>query len=295
MFQKIAWLGAGSLLVLTALNGCVIDGSESGANASVEAQTDIATAYDTDSKREGALGLIFGMPPIDDRLDYAHNDKEDWRYIIVAEPGTMSITLTLDTPQDIEGGWNIYDSNERVLHRQSFSHSQVTYEFPSFPVKPGLYYFQTYASSGKSVYTLGTSLSAYQPAPAPEPEPRHVETTPTTQPTPKPAPKPSPKTPKTDSDSKPSKPSAPAESNSGQKVTGFISLITPQADGTAKVKISNCGKNKGIESGAIGKLEGLNIKIEMMQCLPTSCTAILPASVNVKSLKEGANVIFYVK
>ena len=68
---------------LFALNACVIDASESGANATVETQTE--TFIDPDATKESALGLIFGMPQIDDRLDYPGGDREDWRYIIVAE------------------------------------------------------------------------------------------------------------------------------------------------------------------------------------------------------------------
>ena len=180
MFRKIAWLSAGSLFALSMLNGCVIDGSDSGANAAIETQSEAALTFDTDATREGALGLIFGMPQIDDRLNFDAGDKEDWRYIVVAEAGVMSITLNLDTPQTIQGGWNIYDSEERALLRQSFVQGQGFYEFPNFPVKPGIYYFQTFATSGKSIYTLATSFSPRQveeevvvraPEPEPDPEP----------------------------------------------------------------------------------------------------------------------------
>ena len=269
----------------------MIDGSESGANATVEAQTEVALNFDPDATKGNAFGLIFGMPAIDDRLDFEHGDKEDWRYIIVAEPGVMSITLSLDTPAKINGGWNIYDSEERALHRQSFSQGQNYYEFPSFPVKPGIYYFETYAMSGASIYTLGTSFSPREPDPVVEPEvEEEVEEV-------KPA-KHHTKKQKTEvADEAPApKPSKPAKTeDAGTKVVGFIALITPKDDGTAEVTIRDAGKNKGVEAGAIGKLEGTGTKIEMTTCLATSCRAVLPKSVNIKSLKQGANVIFYIK
>lgn len=286
MFRKLAWLGASSLLALATFSGCVIDGSESGANASVEAQTDISLEYDTDSKREGALGLVYGMSPIDDRLDFNKNDKEDWRYIIIAMSGQLTITLNLDTPDKIEGGWKLYDSESRSIYAQSFSRGQNFYEY-SFPVKPGIFYFQTFADSGSSIYTVGTTFTPSQvvmPAPDPEPEPD-----------PEPVTKPKTKKHRDASSGDSEKPRAKSEpADDGATIKGFISLITPKDDGTAEVKISGCGKNKGVESGAIGKLEGTNIKIEMTQCLATSCRAIIPASVDLKKLKKGANVIFRV-
>ena len=280
MFRKIAWLSAGSLFALSMLNGCVIDGSDSGANAAIETQSEAALTFDTDATREGALGLIFGMPQIDDRLNFDAGDKEDWRYIVVAEAGVMSITLNLDTPQTIQGGWNIYDSEERALLRQSFVQGQGFYEFPNFPVKPGIYYFQTFATSGKSIYTLATSF-----------RPRQVEEEVVVRaPEPEPDPEPAPK--KSKSKSSSSSSPAPAPKSSGVTVTGSITIITPQDDGTAEIKITGVGKDKGIEAGDVGIIEGTNIKVTTSSCANKSCRAILPAGVNYKAFKHGAHVIF---
>lgn len=283
MFRKLAWLFAGSLFALSMFNGCVLDGSDSGANAAIETQSEASLSYDTDATREGALGLIFGMPQIDDRLNFDAGDKEDWRYIVVAENGIMSITLNLDDPQHIQGGWNIYDAEERVLLRQSFVQGQGFYEFPNFPVKPGVYYFQTFATSGKSIYTLATSFSA-----------RHVEEQVVTrEPEPEPEPTPAPKT-KTRSGSTTSSTSspAPAPKDVGRTVTGSISIITPQDDGSAEIKITGVGRDNGIETGAVGVIEGTKIKVTMSSCMTKSCRAILPAGVNYKAFKHGAHVIF---
>ena len=84
----------------------------------------------------------------------------------------------------------------------------------------------------------------------------------------------------------------PAPVATGKTVKGFISLITPKSDGSAEVTIRNAGKNKGVETGAIGKIVGTSIKIEMTQCFPTSCKALVPASANPKGLKQGADVEF---
>ncbi|MCL2325131.1 MAG: hypothetical protein FWC40_01305 [Proteobacteria bacterium] len=288
MNRRYFVLGIGGLLTLVTLSGCVIDGSDRGVHAAIETQT--GAVYDPDSTKEGALGLIFGMPQIDDRLDVAAGDKEDWRYILVAESGMMSITINLDTPTAIDGGWNIIDSEGRTLHRQSFSKTQGFYEFKDFPVKKGVYYFQTFATSGSSIYTIASSfrpnvveVAVVMPEPEPEPEPvavapprgprtpREPRTTPAPTPTPAPAPAPAP---------------------SGAKVKGYISIITPRPDGSAEITIRDVGKNKGIEAGAVGVVEGTNMRIQTTQCFATSCRAIIPEGADPKRLKQGANVVF---
>ncbi|MBO5753588.1 MAG: hypothetical protein J6S69_07870 [Proteobacteria bacterium] len=287
MFRKICGISFLAVCSLAFMAGCVVDGSESGINATVESQTE--TFIDLDSKKEGALGLIFGMPQIDDRLDYNGGDREDWRYIIVAEQGNMSITINVDAPADIDGGWKIIDSEGRTLHHQSFSKSQGYYEFPTFPVKRGVYYFQTFATAGKSIYSIATSFQP-QMAPPPPPEPEEEFEEEVEEERPKKARKPR----KTQSDDdKPAKP-AKKPAASGNKIKGFISIITLKSDGSAEVTIRDIGKNKGIETGAIGTIEGTSIKLEMTQCFATSCRTIVPESANPKGLKKGANVIFAV-
>ena len=287
MFRKITCIAA-ALWGLFTVAGCVVDGSESGVNASIETQTEAANFIDLDNKKEGALGLIFGMAQIDDRLDYNGGDREDWRYILVSEPGTMTIKINVDQPANIDGGWNIIDSEGRTLHRQSFSKSQGYYEFSNFPVKRGVYYFQTFATAGKSVYTIATSFQPNlapppEPEPEEEPEPERVEHKPRPKvkhDSPKPEPKPEPKP----------KPAA----DTTKRVIGFISIITEKSDGSAEITIRDAGKNKGVETGAVGVIEGTNQKIETTQCFATSCRAYVPASSNPKSLKKGANVVFKV-
>lgn len=295
--KKLSYLLA--VWALVALNACVIDASESGANAAVETQTD--TFIDPDATKESALGLIFGMPQIDDRLDYSGGDREDWRYIIVAEQGVMSVTINVDQPQKVDGGWNIIDSEGRVLHRQSFSKTEGYYEFSNFPVKRGIYYFQVYATAGKSIYTIATSFTPSIAVPVPPPvvendvveEEEEEEEAPRTvkKSTPKPSKKRVSKR-QDDDDDEPAPPKVEKPATTGKTIKGFISLITPKADGSAEVTIRNAGKNKGIETGVIGRIVGTSIKIEMTQCFPTSCRALVPASANPKGLKQGADVEF---
>lgn len=287
--KRLPWLFA--VCALIGLNACVIDASESGANAAVETQTE--TFIDPDATKETALGLIFGMPQIDDRLDYPGGDREDWRYIVVAEQGVMSVTINVDQPQKIDGGWNIIDAEGRILHRQSFSKTEGYYEFSNFPVKRGIYYFQVFATGGKSIYTIATSFTptvAAAPPPAVQDDDGDDEIEePVKKKTDKTKKKPVKK--ETPDEPKPPKKENPAAA-SGKTVTGFISLITPKSDGSAEVTIRNAGKNKGVETGAVGKILGTSIKIETTQCFATSCKALVPASANPKGLKQGADVEF---
>ncbi len=287
--KRLPWLFA--VCALIGLNACVIDASESGANAAVETQTE--TFIDPDATKETALGLIFGMPQIDDRLDYPGGDREDWRYIVVAEQGVMSVTINVDQPQKIDGGWNIIDAEGRILHRQSFSKTEGYYEFSNFPVKRGIYYFQVFATGGKSIYTIATSFTptvAAAPPPAVQDDDGDDEIEePVKKKTDKTKKKPVKK--ETPDEPKPPKKEKPAAA-SGKTVTGFISLITPKSDGSAEVTIRNAGKNKGVETGAVGKILGTSIKIETTQCFATSCKALVPASANPKGLKQGADVEF---
>ncbi len=287
--KRLPWLFA--VCALIGLNACVIDASESGANAAVETQTE--TFIDPDATKETALGLIFGMPQIDDRLDYPGGDREDWRYIVVAEQGVMSVTINVDQPQKIDGGWNIIDAEGRILHRQSFSKTEGYYEFSNFPVKRGIYYFQVFATGGKSIYTIATSFTptvAAAPPPAVQDDDGDDEIEePVKEKTDKTKKKPVKK--ETPDEPKPPKKENPAAA-SGKTVTGFISLITPKSDGSAEVTIRNAGKNKGVETGAVGKILGTSIKIETTQCFATSCKALVPASANPKGLKQGADVEF---
>ena len=302
MFQKVSVIGLSIMCGLLGLGlwGCVIDGSESGVNATVESQTE--QYIDLDNNQKGALGLIFGMPQIDDRLDYDGGDREDWRYIIVSEPGTMSITINVDNPAKIDGGWNIYDSELRALHSQSFSKGQGYYEFKNFPVKRGTYFFKTYATAGKSIYTIAT---AFQPTPAapvvvaepdpivedePEPEPTKPVSTGRTGGGKKPKP-----APVVEDDPKPSKPKhEEPKDTGGSTFYGSITGITPKPDGSTEITISG-GKKAGIETGMVGTIEGLNVKIEMINCFNTSCRSLVPSSVEPNKLKGGKKVKFTVK
>ncbi len=316
MFRKVCKIGF-VLSALFVIGGCVVDGTESGANASVNPQTDsVEMVRDSDASSETAMGLIFNMGPIDDRLDYNGGDRKDWRYMIVTEPGTVSIKIKLDTPQNIEGGWNIFDSKNRTMYSQRFRPGDGSYSSDDMNVQRGVYYFEVYADSGKSIYTVEAIYkpgSNYVQAPLPEPEDecrgRYCDECDGAGCKRRPSSPPPAKSckgkPCSECDGKgcikegggssaPPKPKPEPES-SGTKIKGFIAVITEKPDGSAEITIRDVGKNKGVQTGMVGYIEGTKIKIETTQCFPTSCRALIPASANPKSFKKGANVVFTVK
>lgn len=292
--------------------GCVIDGSESGANATVEQQTEVY--IDHDNHKEGALGLIFGMSQIDDRLDFNGGDREDWRYIVVTEEQCeLSITMNIDQPGNIDGGWKIIDADGRTRHEQVFSKSQGYYEFKNFHAKRGVYYFQTFVTAGKSIYSLASECTpseavVHEPPPVIEEEEEAYEEEAPVVATKKSSSSSGKRRSSSGSKKSEAKPdSAPveeakpakaqpkaAEEPSGSRVVGDITMMTPQADGSYEIKI-NAGKNKGVETGTVGTIEGTSIKIETTICFATSCKAVIPESANPKSLKKGAKVTFRIK
>ena len=323
MFRKVCKIGF-VLSALFVIGGCVVDGTESGANASVSPQTDsVETVRDSDASSETAMGLIFNMGPIDDRLDYDGGDKKDWRYMIVTEPGTVAIKIRLDTPQNIEGGWNIFDSKNRTMYSQQFRAGDGAYSSDDMNVQRGVYYFEVYADRGKSIYTVEAiykpGMGIVQPPPPPEPV-RDCTGQPCSRcdgPGCKDSSGPKPPPPSCkgkpcsecngkgcikDGGSEPPKPKCkgkPCDECDGEgcvsskpKVKGFIAVITEKPDGSAEITIRDVGKNKGVETGMVGYIEGTKIKIETTQCFPTSCRALIPASANPKSFKKGANVVF---
>ena len=327
MFRKVCKIGF-VLSALFVIGGCVVDGTESGANASVNPQTDAVEVRDSDASSETAMGLIFNMGPIDDRLNYEGGDKKDWRYMIVTEPGTVSIKIRLDTPANIMGGWNIFDSKNRTMYSQRFDPGVGYYSSDDLNVQRGVYYFEVYADSGKSIYTVeaiykpGIAMVQAPPEPVDDCRGQYCDECDGAgckrRPSDPGPTKPCKGKPCSECNGKgcikdggggggtPPPPSCKGKPCSecngpgckepeGNKVKGFIAVITEKPDGSAEITIRDVGKNKGVQTGMVGYIEGTKIKIETTQCFPTSCRALIPASANPKSFKKGANVVFTVK
>ena len=297
MFRKILALNL-AFIGLGIFAGCVVDGPENQAEAPVKTQT--VTAVDRDASPKTALGLFYDLK-VDYSIDFDKNDSEDWRYIIVTEPGLLSLSIQLDTPEGVDGAFKVQDSEGRSLRSLPVEHQKNFYEITDIAVTEGIYHFQFMVTKGATTYTLGADFKA-QPT-------QQVLVASNTEPEPEPKPavtengrKPSTSSghgrkPKKGDDKNPApvKTEDPVPEPAAKKVTGFISLITPKPDGSAEVTIRDAGKTKGVEAGAVGNVEGTKMKLKTTQCFPTSCRAVIPESADPKSIKQGANVTFSVK
>lgn len=297
MFRKILGLNL-ALIGLGIFAGCVVDGPENQADAPIETQTDVKV--DPDNSYKKALGLFFDLK-VDESIDFNGQDSEDWRYIIVPEAGLLTLNLSLDTPNGVNGTIKIQDAQERAQRTLVIEDGKGFYQIADLDVTQGIYYFQIMVTKGASTYTVGAEFKSRPTQPVlvadntPTPEPPAPVTDEKTKPKPKPKPKPDENTDKKTKPAPPPKPEPVAEPVVTKKVTGFISLITPKPDGSAEVTIRDVGKNKGVEAGAVGNVEGTKMKLKTTQCFPTSCRAVIPESADPKSIKQGANVTFSVK
>lgn len=311
MFRKVCCVTL-AIAALWCIGGCVVDGPEEEANAPIETQT--TAVRDFDSSKDGALGLIFKMPPVDDRISVSEGDSEDWRYIIVPDAGTMNVTIHLDSPANIIGTWYIRDALGREMHSENFDRSHDTYELKDLAVSKGLYHLQIFATKGSSVYTVEATFNAS----APQYETIAQNYDPPTPPPPvqdtttggksgggksgggsksggsKSGGSKSGGGSKTTNDTTTPPPPPPPPAQATKKVTGSITMVTPNADGTSAIKIG-VGKSQGVETGEVGTLEGLGVKITMTQCFNTSCKATVPASVDPKQLSSSTKVVFNIK
>lgn len=103
-----------------------------------------------------ALGLFFDLP-IDDRLNSDVGDDVDWRYILVAEPGVLSVNLNVDNPY-MMGFWDLRDGMGRVMFTERLDPRKGYYEAINVPVEPGRYYFHIESQKGSSIYTVGAAF-----------------------------------------------------------------------------------------------------------------------------------------
>ncbi len=256
-------------------------------------------AVDHDASSGTANGLFFDMPPVDDRLNVAGGDSEDWRYIIVPRSGRLSVTLNLDN-REMPGMWYLYDSAGRVVHSQAFNPSEGYYELTHFPVQAGQYHFRITATRGASVYTVGASFDA-----DPEPERQVVEVEPEPEPEPDPEPRRSGRrssgsSERTTTTTKSTKTEKPASADAGTttkgntRVVGTITLVTMKDDGSADINIRGVGSSNGVRTGMVGSVEGTSFKLRTTDCKVTRCSAVIEGGASARELRQNSSVVFMV-
>jgi hypothetical protein len=145
---------AASLLALITI--ATLSALSAGGCRSVNSDRPVIFNPDEGGTMATAMGLFFDLP-VDDRLNKDVGDDMDWRYIIVAEPGTLSVSLNVDNPY-MMGVWYIRDGMGRVMYTERLDPRKGYYEALNMPVEPGRYFFHFEAMRGSSIYTVGAKF-----------------------------------------------------------------------------------------------------------------------------------------
>ena len=256
MFRKVCGISL-VLWGLYSLSGCVLDGSEGGVNAPIETQTEVN--MDSDSQRESALGLIYGLSAYDS-LNVPAGDSTDWRYIIVTDSGNLKVQFSLQSPDKTKGEWGITDAQGRELDSRFFSANR---DEISIDVSRGVYFFRAQAAEGASEYTVKAEFTPKQVEPkvtAPVEEPdEEVTNTP----------------------SKPKTPRTPKPTSSAKVIKGKITNFTEKSDTEAQLKISF---DEPVKKGTSYKPNS-DITVTMTACSGKTCQATARGK-NVNAVKK---------
>jgi hypothetical protein len=134
-----------------------------------------------DEMRDRAMGLFVNEGSVTDSVDGDDGDNTDWRYVDVGDPGRLTISISVDSPERLEGGVvSLHDEFGGQIERRLLVPNQPSYTFATeVENTPTKYFVKMFTPTGTSVYSLGARQS-YRPSPRPpvvarvEPEPPPV-------------------------------------------------------------------------------------------------------------------------
>ena len=232
----------------------------------------------------------------DDRCNAEMGDNEDWRYMLLEEPGVLDIAVRVDNPQ-LNADIYIHDGFGRPVDRLKVNPSSDFYAFPPLEVPKGRYFFRMACMKGASVYTVSARFITPQVL-IPKPQIKiglggdenksHDE-----------------------SDEGQGGSSTGRGKGSVEKSTevteghqeeperaaireieGTITLVTPGEDGKTKIVIRGVGKSNGVSKEMTGRLKGRDKKVKLYTCYSTKCQGFVDA--DEEELREFTKVVFAV-
>lgn len=297
-----------NLILLLSLAGLALAGCK---NETV----DYNEASGLDGRRDTATRLFLGTSD-DDRCNAEAGDHEDWRYLLIRQPGTLRVDVGLDRPDNVDADIYLHDGFGRAVSRVRVNDSDDYYTFDPLTVSMGRYYVRVVCKEGSSVYTVAAQFEAERPS---ETERRVFVFKEREKPRPvkperkkrrrrrkgKPRPDPSPKT-----DTAPPPPAeppppiasaigipgvpAPPRPKEPTVVVGKIILMTTAKGKRTKVTIKNVGTKFGITQDMVGSLALKNRKIEvtLFKCERERCFGYVAASKD--QLEEHREIKFVV-
>lgn len=131
-----------------------------------------------DGVRDQAMGLFVNESSITDGLDADEGDNTDWRYVDVTDEGRLTVTVSVDKPDQLSGGEvSVHDEFGGQLERQLVAGSRSTFTFAQEVEKsPTRFFVRVFAEGGRSPYSVGAMQSiraskVVAPPKVAEPEP----------------------------------------------------------------------------------------------------------------------------
>lgn len=136
-----------------------------------------------DQDRDLARG-VFLDHTVTDRLDGGEGDNTDWKYVDVAEQGTLRVTVAVDRPDSLRDAEVVfYDEFGGLLKRHPVEPQENVYVFELDIEKiPNKFFVRAFTKDGSSTYTVGARLTPPPPPPAPVASPEPPPAPPTAPP-----------------------------------------------------------------------------------------------------------------
>jgi hypothetical protein len=168
-------LGAFAVLTLVALVASGCGG----------AQLDSRTGGD--GVRDQAMGLFVNESSITDGLDGDDGDNTDWRYVDVTDEGRLTVTVSVDKPEQLGGAEvSLHDEFGGRLERQLVAGNRGTFTFAQEVEKsPTRFFVRIFAEGGRSSYSVG-AMQSIRPSKVVAPPPVVVAPPPEVEPEPPP-------------------------------------------------------------------------------------------------------------
>lgn len=235
-----------------------------------------------DELRKNARKLFVGQN-ITDSISDPKGDHTDWKQVRIREPGTMGVTVSIDSTRTMDGYISIKDGFGVELERRPISAGESLYVFDRIPVYQGDYFIQLFIETGDSVYTAGVTFDALPGADIPPPDPDQnggggVVVGPRNgggggggggvvvpKDTPKDEPRDEPK-------------DEPKDDDEGfVSLRGRIARFVPLDEGGTLLTIAGFGSTDGVSAGMSGTIVGLGQSFRITKVTPRSAIAVTPA------------------
>ncbi|OIP28990.1 MAG: hypothetical protein AUK47_28600 [Deltaproteobacteria bacterium CG2_30_63_29] len=255
-----------------------------------------------DGVRDTATQLYLNTSD-DDRCNAETGDNEDWKYLLIEQAGVLRVSVRVDNPR-MDADLFLHDGFGRAIDRLNITESSDFYEFSEIEVPVGRYYFRVACMKGQSVYTVSAAFSVPEDTAEPatvyvveaevqdkDPVEKKVKKVKTKKPDDPVVEKDPPVVVEVKKDDPPVE-EPPVTAEPPKKVTGTITLVTPDESGKAKITIRGIGSKYGVTKEMTGKLVGRGKKVTLYDCEARKCQGVVEA--DQEELKQYDKVEFMV-